>query len=69
VAPAGTPPAIVAELNAAITESIAQPEIKSQLERLGATPATGTPEEFAAFFAAENRKWVAVVKSVGVSLD
>jgi tripartite-type tricarboxylate transporter receptor subunit TctC len=69
VAPAGTPPAIVAKLNAAINESIAQPEMKSQLERLGATPATGTPEEFAAFFAAENRKWVAIVKSVGVSLD
>jgi tripartite-type tricarboxylate transporter receptor subunit TctC len=69
VAPAGTPPAIVAKLNAAINESIAQPEMRSQLERLGATPATGTPEEFAAFFAAENRKWVAVVKSVGVSLD
>ncbi len=69
VAPAGTPAAIVAKLNAAINESIAQPEMRSQLERLGATPATGTPEEFAAFFAAENRKWVAVVKSAGVSLD
>jgi tripartite-type tricarboxylate transporter receptor subunit TctC len=69
VAPAGTPPAIVAKLNAAINDSIAQPEIRGQLERLGATPSTGTPEEFAAFFAAENRKWIAVVKTVGVSLD
>jgi tripartite-type tricarboxylate transporter receptor subunit TctC len=69
VAPAGTPPAIVAKLNAAINESIAQPEMRSQLERLGATPATGTPEEFAAFFAAERSKWETVVKTAGVSLD
>ena len=37
--------------------------------RLGATPATGTPEEFAAFFATETRKWETVVKTAGVSLD
>ena len=36
---------------------------------LGATPATGTPEEFAAFFAAERSKWEAVVKTVGISID
>jgi tripartite-type tricarboxylate transporter receptor subunit TctC len=69
VAPAGTPAAIVAKLNAAINEAVAQPEMRTRLARLGATPATGTPEEFAAFFAAENRKWEAVVKTAGVSFD
>jgi tripartite-type tricarboxylate transporter receptor subunit TctC len=69
VAPAGTPTAIVAKLNAAINEAVAQPEMRTQLERLGATPATGTPEEFAAFFAAETRKWEAVVKTAHVTLD
>jgi tripartite-type tricarboxylate transporter receptor subunit TctC len=69
VAPAGTPAAIVARLNAAINEAVAQPEMRTQLARLGATPATGTPEEFAAFFAAEARKWETVVKTAGVSLD
>jgi tripartite-type tricarboxylate transporter receptor subunit TctC len=69
VAPAGTSAAIVAKLNAAINESVAQPEMRGQLDRLGATPATGTPEEFAAFFAAERSKWEAVVKTAGVSLD
>jgi tripartite-type tricarboxylate transporter receptor subunit TctC len=69
VAPAGTPPAIVAKLNAAINEAVAHPEMRGQLERLGATPATGTPEEFAAFFAAERSKWEAVVKTAHVTLD
>jgi hypothetical protein len=34
-----------------------------------ATPATGSPEEFAAFFAAETRKWEAVVKTAHVTPD
>jgi tripartite-type tricarboxylate transporter receptor subunit TctC len=61
--------AIAAKLNAAINESVAHPEMRGQLERLGATPATGTPQEFAAFFAAEMRKWEAVVKTAHVTLD
>jgi tripartite-type tricarboxylate transporter receptor subunit TctC len=69
VAPAGTPAAVVAKLNTAVNESVNSPEMRAHLARLGATPATGTPEEFAAFFAVETRKWEAVVKSAGVSVD
>jgi tripartite-type tricarboxylate transporter receptor subunit TctC len=69
VAPAGTPAAVVAKLNAAVNESMNSAEMRTHLARLGATPATGTPQEFAAFFAAETRKWEAVVKSAGVSID
>jgi len=63
------PAAVVARLNAAVNESVDSAELRAQLARLGATPATGTPQEFAAFFAAETRKWVAVVKSAGISID
>jgi tripartite-type tricarboxylate transporter receptor subunit TctC len=69
VAPAGTPAAVVARLNAAVNASVDSAEMRAHLARLGATPATGTPQEFAAFFAAETRKWVTVVKSAGVSVD
>jgi tripartite-type tricarboxylate transporter receptor subunit TctC len=69
VAPAGTPPAVVAKLNAAVNASVEAPEMRTHLARLGATAATGTPQEFAAFFAAETRKWEAVVKSARVSVD
>jgi putative tricarboxylic transport membrane protein len=69
VAPAGTPAAVVARLNAAVNESVDSPEMRTHLARLGATPATGTPQEFAVFFAAETRKWETVVKSAGVSID
>jgi tripartite-type tricarboxylate transporter receptor subunit TctC len=43
--------------------------MRAHLARLGATPATGTPQEFAAFFAAETRKWAVVVKSAGIGID
>jgi tripartite-type tricarboxylate transporter receptor subunit TctC len=66
VAPAGTSAAIVAKLNAAINESVESPEMRAHLARLGATPATGTPAEFAAFFAAEMHKWEGVVKTAGL---
>ena len=69
VAPAGTPPAVVARLNAAVNASLDAPETRAHLARLGATPATGTPQEFAVFFAAETRKWAAIVKSAGISVD
>jgi tripartite-type tricarboxylate transporter receptor subunit TctC len=69
VAPAGTPPAVVAKLNAAVNASVDAPEMRAHLARLGATPATGTPQEFAVFFAAETRKWAVVVKSAGIGID
>jgi len=61
VAPAGTPAAIVARLNAAINESVASAELQARFGQLGIQPSTGTPQEFAAFLAAENRKWAAIV--------
>jgi tripartite-type tricarboxylate transporter receptor subunit TctC len=69
VAPTGTPAAVIAKLNAAVNASVEAPEMRTHLARLGATATTGTPHEFAAFFAAEMRKWEAVVKSAGVSVD
>jgi len=69
VAPAGTPAAIVAKLNAAINESVESPEVRGHFARLGATPSTGTPAEFAAFFAAEMHKWESVVKTTGIAAD
>jgi tripartite-type tricarboxylate transporter receptor subunit TctC len=61
VAPAGTPPAIVARLNAAINDSVASADLQARFAQLGIQPSTGSPQEFAAFFASENRKWAAIV--------
>jgi len=66
VAPAGTPQAIVARLNAEIGRAMQTPELRSRLDSEGALPAPGTPEAFAAFIRAEIARWAEVLKRAGV---
>ena len=69
VAPAATPPAIVAKLNGAINKALADPEVRVALERLGAEVRPGAPADFAAFLAKEKTKWDEVVRQSGVSMN
>src|SRR5262249_2229226 len=69
VAPAATPPAIVARLNGAIDKALAEPEVHVALERLGAELRPGTPADFAAFLAKEKAKWDEVVRQPGVTMN
>jgi tripartite-type tricarboxylate transporter receptor subunit TctC len=66
LAPAGTPPAIVAKLNEAINGVLAHPETRAMFENGGSSICPGTVEEFAAFLAAEQRKWEEVVVLAGI---
>jgi tripartite-type tricarboxylate transporter receptor subunit TctC len=63
LAPAGTPHAIVAKLNAEILRILNRADMRERLIESGAEPGGGTPEEFGAFIKAEIAKWSAVVKS------
>lgn len=68
VAPAGTPPAVVAKLNKAAVEAMRTPEVKEKLAKLGVTLVGGTPDELNAYIEKEIAKWSKVVKAAGVSL-
>ena len=68
-APAGTPPAVVAKLNAAINESLATDALRETLRKLAAKPSIATPEEFGAFIAAEFAKWKAISDAAGIKVD
>jgi tripartite-type tricarboxylate transporter receptor subunit TctC len=69
VAPAGTPAGIVDRLNAAINDGLRSPPVQEALAKVGAQPAPGSPQNFASFIAAETRKWSAIAKTSGISLD
>ncbi len=68
-APAGTPPDIVAKLNAETVRILHTRDMKERLLVLGAEPVGNTPGEFAAFVTAEIRKYAKVVKASGATVD
>jgi len=60
--PKGLPAEIVARVNKAANEALADPEVKEKLSRLGIEPAApGTPEQFAKMVAADAAKWKKIV--------
>jgi tripartite-type tricarboxylate transporter receptor subunit TctC len=69
VAPAGTPPAIVATLNRIATEAMRDPAVKEKLASQGAELVGDTPEQFRGFIDAEIKKWAKVIKDAGVATE
>lgn len=69
LAPASMPPAVLARLNAVLTEIIRSPEVRERLVSQGAEVHTMTTGEFASFFDAERKRWAQVVAKGGVKLD
>jgi tripartite-type tricarboxylate transporter receptor subunit TctC len=67
VAPAGTPPPVIAKLNAALNGALADAEVQKRLGVDGAQTLPGTPQAYAADIAAEQAKWSAILKQSGVT--
>ena len=68
VAPTGTPPAIVARLNALINDYLKSPLGQQQFEALDMQPVGGTPEALRAFIAGEVAKWGPIIKAAGITM-
>jgi tripartite-type tricarboxylate transporter receptor subunit TctC len=69
VAPAGTPPEIVAKLHTAITEVQNSDEVKKHLATEGAQAVQMRTAEFGAFIEKEMKKWQRVVKEGGIKAE
>lgn len=69
LAPAGTPPAVLATIQQTLAEAVKQPEVNKQMLDLGAQPVANTPDAFAKLIQADVAKWREVVKTTGVKLD
>ncbi len=67
IAPAGTPPAIVTRLHAAVTQALQDPDVRKRYANDGGEAAPSrTPEEFGAMIRTEIRKWAKVVRDAGI---
>jgi tripartite-type tricarboxylate transporter receptor subunit TctC len=64
-APAGTPDAIIARLNAEFTRALRSTEIRDKWTPVGFEPMPSTPDEMARFSQAESRRWAEAVKISG----
>ena len=62
VAPAGTPPAVVAKIQAQVARIYADPAIADRLQKIGISAVNSTPEEFDRFYRGEIVSWTKVFK-------
>jgi tripartite-type tricarboxylate transporter receptor subunit TctC len=62
LAPTGTPAAIIAKLNAETNVALKSDAMQARLKQFAAEAQPGTPQDFAAFIAAERPKWIAMAK-------
>jgi tripartite-type tricarboxylate transporter receptor subunit TctC len=69
IGPKGMPAASVARLNESFNKALATADMREKIMGPGNEVGGGTPEEFAAFIAAENKRWAALVKAKGIKLD
>ena len=68
VAPAHTPPEVVAMINAVVNQGLVTSAIKSRIVGLGGEPRPMSVADFAAFIASQYREWGEVIRITGVKL-
>jgi tripartite-type tricarboxylate transporter receptor subunit TctC len=69
VAPAGTPPAAVGKLNAALNAALGDGEVKKRLATEGAEPLPSSPAQYATDIASEQAKWAEIIRKAGVKAE
>jgi tripartite-type tricarboxylate transporter receptor subunit TctC len=67
--PAKTPPDVIAILNKAINEALADPRMKPRIADLGGAAMGGTPADFGRIIASETEKWKKVVEFSGATVE
>jgi tripartite-type tricarboxylate transporter receptor subunit TctC len=68
-APRGTPAAVVARLQQAISKIVAEPQMRQRLADLAMSPVSKSSAEFATFWNGQFDFWTPTVKAAGVTLD
>lgn len=67
VAPAGTPPAVIAKLNAALEQIVNDPQFEARLIEVGFAPMFSSPEELSAYIVEETQRWQGLIDEMGLN--
>jgi tripartite-type tricarboxylate transporter receptor subunit TctC len=65
----GTPPAVIARLNAAVNKALGTQKVRDSLAKLGTDVGSGTPEAFGALLRAETVRWTKVIRDAGIKIN
>jgi tripartite-type tricarboxylate transporter receptor subunit TctC len=68
-APAGTPKAIVNQINAEVAKALESKEVHERLAGVGCEPYKTSPDQFTGLIKSDLPRWAAIVKSSGASID
>ena len=66
MAPAGTPVAIINQINAAANRTLASPELQKKLEDNGAVVMRGSAADFGQFMTKDHARWGDVIRKAGI---
>ena len=69
LAPAGTPDAIIKQVNAAVVKVMSEKKLQASFKSVGAEPETSTPEEAKSFINSQLKKWAEIVKKLNIHID
>ena len=69
MAPAATPPDIVARLRSEFVKMLTQPDFKERMLAAGFEPVGDPPDKFAAYLRVEVEKWSKVVRRADIRID
>jgi tripartite-type tricarboxylate transporter receptor subunit TctC len=69
VAPAGTPPEVVAKLNGALRKVVGSPDVQAKFKNIGFEGFSSTPEELGDYIKAQLVAWGRMVKDAGIKPD
>ena len=67
--PKGLPQDLTAKVNQAVNAALADTDVKDRFARLGAEPAGGTPQTFAAMVKADNAKWKKIIADRKIAVE
>lgn len=68
-APAGTPPAVIERLNAAVRDAIASPAVVAKLEKSGMRLQAGSPEQMQALLTGDIKRWTDVIRAAKIDTE